>query len=74
MEEEKIEISLNQEDVQNIINAYEKDLKYIEQLEQIIREAREYVENRIVEDDYMLRTDTEMVQGELLEILDRNVK
>lgn len=33
-EEEKITISVNQEDVQNIINAYEKDIKLIEQLQQ----------------------------------------
>ncbi len=31
--EEKIEISVNQEDVQNIIDCYEKDIKYIKQLE-----------------------------------------
>lgn len=31
--EEKITISVNEEDVQNIINAYEKDIKYINQLE-----------------------------------------
>ena len=31
--EEKITISVNEEDVQNIINAYEKDTEYINQLE-----------------------------------------
>ena len=31
--EEKITISVNEEDVQNIINAYEKDVEYIKQLE-----------------------------------------
>ena len=31
--EEKITISVNEEDVQNIINAYEKDIEYINQLE-----------------------------------------
>lgn len=30
---EKIEISVNQEDVQNIIDCYEKDIEYIKQLE-----------------------------------------
>lgn len=30
---EKITISVNEEDVQNIINAYEKDIEYINQLE-----------------------------------------
>lgn len=29
----RIEISVNQEDVQNIIDCYEKDIKYIKQLE-----------------------------------------
>ena len=33
-EEEKITISVNEEDVQNLINCYEKDIKYIKQLEQ----------------------------------------
>ena len=31
--EEKTTISVNEEDVQNIINAYEKDIEYINQLE-----------------------------------------
>lgn len=34
MKEEKITISVNQEDVQNIINCYEKDIEYIKQLEE----------------------------------------
>ena len=49
---------------------------YIVSLEQqcrkqkeVINDAIEYVEHRIVEDDYMLRCDTDMVQGELLYIL-----
>ena len=73
MEEEKIEISLNQEDVQNIINAYEKDLKYIEQLEQIIREAREYAEKEMF---YCLASGDNITVyiEKLIEILDRNVK
>lgn len=33
-DEERFEISVNQEDVQNIINCYEKDIEYIKQLEQ----------------------------------------
>ena len=36
---------------------------------EVINSAIEYVENRIVEDDYMLRVDTDMVQKELLDIL-----
>lgn len=34
MNKEKIEISVNEEDVQNIINCYEKDIEYIKQLKQ----------------------------------------
>lgn len=41
----------------------------LKQRDEVIEEALEYIENRIVEDDYMLRTDTEMVQKELLDIL-----
>lgn len=41
MKEEKIKISVNQEDVQNIINCYEKDIERIKQLEEVIKEARE---------------------------------
>lgn len=59
-------------------NLKEQCIEYINNLqsqlkakEEVIKEAREYVENRIVEDDYMLRTETEMVQGELLEILSK---
>ena len=33
-EEERFEIALSQEDVQTIIDCYEKDIKYINQLEQ----------------------------------------
>ena len=34
MKEEKIEITVNQEDVQNIINCYEKDIELIEKLKE----------------------------------------
>lgn len=49
----------------------ENDRLYLENKKQkkVIDKAIEYVENRIVEDDYMLRTDTDMVQKELLDIL-----
>lgn len=39
-EEEKITISVNEEDVQNIINAYEKDIEYINQLEKENKELK----------------------------------
>lgn len=46
MNKEKIEISVNQEDVQNIIDCYEKDIEYIKQLQQ---------ENKLLKDKYNLR-------------------
>ena len=53
MKEEKIKISVNQEDVQNIINCYEKDIERIKQLEEIIKEAREYIKEHIrIDDEY----------------------
>ena len=39
--EEKTTISVNEEDVQNIINAYEKDIEYINQLEKENQELKE---------------------------------
>lgn len=39
--EEKIIISVNEEDVQNIINAYEKDIEYINQLEKELEQLKE---------------------------------
>ena len=44
MNEDKFEISVNQEDVQNIINCYEKDIKYIEQLEDNWNKLKEWLE------------------------------
>ena len=43
-EEERIKISVNEEDVQNIINCYEKDIKYIEQLQQENKQLKEVIE------------------------------
>lgn len=45
MKEEKIDITLNQEDVQNMIDCYEKDIEYIKKLEEKIDEAIDYIEN-----------------------------
>lgn len=44
MNEERFEISVNQEDVQNIINCYEKDIKYIERLEDNWNKLKEWLE------------------------------
>lgn len=43
MNKEKIEISVNEEDVQNIINCYEKDIEYIKQLEQENQRLKEEI-------------------------------
>ena len=46
--EEKITISVNEEDVQNIINAYEKDIEYINQLEKENQKYKEVI-NKLIE-------------------------
>ena len=45
--EEKITISVNEEDVQNIINAYEKDIEYINQLEKENEQLKEVIDKAI---------------------------
>ena len=45
--EEKITISVNEEDVQNIINAYEKDIEYIKQLEKENKQLKEIIDKAI---------------------------
>ena len=45
--EEKITISVNEEDVQNIINAYEKDTEYINQLEKENKQLKEVIDEAI---------------------------
>ena len=45
--EEKITISVNEEDVQNIINAYEKDIEYIKQLEKENKKYKEVIKKAI---------------------------
>ena len=45
--EEKITISVNEEDVQNIINAYEKDIEYINQLEKENKQLKEIIDKAI---------------------------
>ena len=65
----------NEENIRlnNIINELKKENEQLQQQckkqKEVINSAIEYVENRIVEDDYMLRVDTDMVQKELLDIL-----
>ena len=69
MKEEKITISVNQEDVQNIINCYEKDIERIKQLEEVIKEAREYIEYHTTDHIYNGR---DLVYADnLLEILSK---
>ena len=45
--EEKITISVNEEDIQNIINAYEKDIEYINQLEKENKKYKEVIDEAI---------------------------
>lgn len=44
-DKERFEISLNQEDVQNIINCYEKDIEYIKELEEQNTKLKQENEN-----------------------------
>lgn len=52
-----------------IAKAFEKSEQQVKKQQEVINDVIEYVENRIVEDDYMLKVDTDMVQKELLDIL-----
>ena len=74
----RIEISVNQEDVQNIIDCYEKDIEYIKQLEAKVNQletnrddAIEYIEKNELNGNKI----SEMLCGSeivaLLEILER---
>ena len=47
MKEKKIKISVNEEDVQNIINCYEKDIEYIKKLEKENEEFKERINKAI---------------------------
>ena len=58
--EEKTTISVNEEDVQNIINAYEKDTEYINQLEKENEQLKDnwnklkvYIKTEIPEDVFI---------------------
>ena len=46
-EEEKIKISVNEEDIQNLINCYKKDIEYIMQLEKENKELQERINKAI---------------------------
>lgn len=43
----RIEISVNQEDVQNIIDCYEKDIEYIKQLEAKVNQLETNIDEAI---------------------------
>ena len=60
--EEKITISVNEEDVQNIINAYEKDIEYINQLEKENKKYKEVIEKaiKLIEDTYYSKNTTDI--------------
>ena len=46
-EEEKIKISVNEEDIQNLINCYKKDIEYIMQLEKENKKYKEIIDKAI---------------------------
>ena len=80
-EEEKIKISVNEEDIQNLINCYKKDIEYIMQLEkenkkykEVIDKAIEYLRSNYIEvlkyhDIPSETTSYEIVTVDLLKIL-----
>jgi oligoendopeptidase F len=45
MKEKKINISVNEEDVQNLINCYEKDIEYIKKLEKENEELKSVIDD-----------------------------
>lgn len=45
--EDRIEVELNQEEIQTIIDCYEKDVKYIKQLEQEKKELHNKIDKAI---------------------------
>lgn len=53
----------------NLFEEIETLLEENKKQKEVINNAIEYVEHRIVEDDYILSVDTNMVQKELLDIL-----
>lgn len=67
-EEEKIEISLNEEDVQNIINCYEKDIEYIKQLEQENQQLNQllkdkgFIIDKLMEENRQLKEELEKIK------------
>ena len=66
--EEKIEISVNQEDVQNIIDCYEKDIEYITKLENNWNELKEWLEETIEQYGGFARFRFECVYNKMQEI------
>lgn len=46
-EEEKIKISVNDEDIQNLINCYEKDIEYIKKIEKENQKLKERINKTI---------------------------
>ena len=49
--EEKIKISVNEEDLQNLINCYKKDIEYIMQLEKENKKLKSIIKTLIKEYD-----------------------
>jgi hypothetical protein len=51
-ENERICVELNEKDVQEMVDCYEKDIKYIKQLEYRIDKATEYINNYMPNYDF----------------------
>ena len=61
-EEEKIKISVNEEDMQNLINCYKKDIEYIMQLEKENQKYKEVINKaiKLIEDSYYSKNTTDI--------------
>lgn len=57
-ERRKDKISVNQEDVQNIINCYEKDIERIKHLEEVIKEAIDYMNS----EEFFIKMNSNSIQ------------
>ena len=74
MNEDKIKISINEEDVQNIIDCYEKDIKHIEALEkenQQLKHILDELEKWLEEEITTIKTTFSQVNGNYFIMNDR---
>lgn len=62
MKEKKIKISVNDEDIQNLINCYEKDIEYIKKIEKENKKYKEVIDKviKLIEDSYYSKNTTDI--------------